>query len=240
MKVSLQLQAIGSLQRKSPRDCGEYIGERTRVIELGDKTVCPGFVDVHCFFSGYAMGFVGADLSGAASLDDILSVIREYATTQESASGSMDPLLGHGWNSEKITGLNTGTLDREFGKRPVVLFAEGGETCWMNTAAQLKYQFTPETCYPEAYWRLLREVLADKAFITDFFKRYMAMLNGRGITAVKEMGFDDFYGFTEILEDLEKNEELSLRVSFMSQPVGKGMDLEYGKAMRGTVQGRLS
>lgn len=212
------------------QDFSGYTNERTKVLDLGDRVVCPGFVDVHCFFTGYVLGFAGADLSAAQSPEEVIAAVTEY----QAAKGidSERTLLGHGWSCDVIKDPDPLLLNNSFGERPVILFAEGGETCWMNTAAEKKYQFTPKTCYPEAYWRLLPEVLTDKAFITEQFKRYMAMLNSRGITAVKEMGFDDFYGFTDILEDLEKKQELTLRVSFMSQPVGSGMDLAYGKAAR--------
>ena len=44
-----------------------YIGPDTIVYELGDRMICPGFVDVHCFFTGYVLGFVGVDLTAAGS-----------------------------------------------------------------------------------------------------------------------------------------------------------------------------
>ena len=59
-------------------------------------------------------------------------------------------------------------------------------------------------------------------------------IDERILRAVKEMGFDNFYGFTDILAELEQKAELSLRISFMSQPVGKKMDLAYGKEMKNT------
>lgn len=222
---------------EASRDFGRYKGEHTKVLYLKDKTVCPGFVDVHCFFTGYVLGFVGVDLSASQSPEEIIAAVRDY---QSKAGNDRErTLLGHGWNSEAIKDPDPMLLNQEFGVRPVILFAEGGETCWMNEAAEKKYQFTRETCYPEAYWRLLREILTDKAFIMNQFKLYMAMLNKRGITAVKEMGFDDFYGFTDILEELEKQKKLTLRVSFMSQPVGSGMNLDYGKAARQRFKGKF-
>ena len=33
-------------------DGGEYIGEKTKIYELGNQTVCPGFLDNHVFFAG--------------------------------------------------------------------------------------------------------------------------------------------------------------------------------------------
>lgn len=60
----------------------------------------------------------------------------------------------------------------------------------------------------------------------------MKMMNSRGVTTVKEMGFDDFYGFTDYLKELEDSEDLNLRTFFMSQPVGEGMNLVYARRMR--------
>ena len=219
----------------SPEEITQYIDESTKVFDLDDKVVCPGFVDVHCFFTGYVLGFVGADLTAASSAEEVLTTIRNYAVE---LSDSM-PILGHGLDMEKINISDSTMLDSIFGREPVVLFAKGGETCWMNTAAREKYCFTPDTCYPESYWRLLRDVLTDRSFIVDQFESYMSMLNSRGITAIKEMGFDDFYGFTDILEELDENKELSLRVSFMSQPVGAGVNIDYGKVMRKRFKGNF-
>ena len=228
------------LEVGKPETVDAYIGEGTKIFELEDRLICPGFVDVHCFFTGYVLGFVGVDLSSANTESEVLHLAREYGLSIRNKTniyGEEKAILGHGWDSEKIKNPSVVEMDLEFKDRPVVLFAKGGETCWMNTAAQQKYDFTPETCYPEAYWRLLREVLTDRPFIVDQFKDYMAMLNKRGITAVKEMGFDDFYGFTDILEEMERKEELSLRVSFMSQPVGAGANLNHGIAMRDRFKG---
>jgi predicted amidohydrolase YtcJ len=222
-----KILAVGSDGEK------EYIGRNTAVYELGDKLVCPGFADVHCFFTGYVLRFVGADLSCAGTAEEIIEIMKRYACEQPSGKA----LLGHGWDSEKIKNPDPALLDKAFAGRPVILFEKGQETCWMNEAAEKTYQFTPETCYPEAYWKLLGEVLGDRAFIVPEFKKYMAMLNSRGVTSVKEMGFDDFYGFTDVLEGLEKKNELTLRVNFMSQPVGAGMNLAYGREMRNRFQG---
>ena len=58
--------------------------------------------------------------------------------------------------------------------------------------------------------------LNDRFFIEKELISYMKLLNSRGITSVKEMGFDDFYGFTDVLEEMELNHELTLRIAFMS------------------------
>jgi len=204
------------------------IGEETKIYDLGDRTVSAGYIDAHSFFTGYSLGYVGVDLSSAKSCEEIVAMTKAYAETIPATK----PLLGRGWDETTIHPEGTKALDEAFGDRPVVLIAACGETCWMNQAAIDTYQFTPDRCWSEAYWRMLRAVMQDHEYIVPRFKEYMKMMNSFGVTSSKEMGFDDYYGFTEILEQLDKAGEMTLRVSFMSQPVGFPMNLEYGKAMR--------
>lgn len=211
------------------------IGPQTTVYELGSRTVSPGFSDVHCFFTGYSIGFVGADLAGCTTEAELVEAAKAYAATLPPEQS----VLCHGWDAEHVKVSGTAALDEAFADRPAILFAAGCETCWMNQAALRKYQFTPDTCYPEAYWRLLPDILGNRDFIVPEFKKYMKMMNSRGVTSVKEMGFDQFYGFTDVLADLEASGELTLRVNFMSQPVASGANLEYGKAMREKFQGEF-
>ena len=150
-------------------DPAELIGPDTAVYELGDRTVSPGFSDVHCFFTGYSVGFVGADLSACATEADLVAAAVSYAATIPAEKS----VLCHGWNAEAVPVNGTAALDAAFGDRPAILFAAGCETCWMNQAALNKYQFTPETCYPEAYVRLLPDILGDRDFIIPEFKKYM-------------------------------------------------------------------
>lgn len=213
----------------------EFISNKTICHYLGDRTVTPGFSDVHCFFTGYSVRFVGANLVDAKSCEELIEITKSYAERIDAGK----TVLGHGWNESLIHPEGPDLLDEAFGSQPVVLFAEGCETCWMNQAAIDKYGFTPDNCYPEAYVRLLSLFLNDRDFIIPEFKRYMELMNSRGITSVKEMGFDQFYGFTDILSDLEKENELTLRVSFMSQPVAEKINLEYGKAMRDKFTGEF-
>lgn len=213
----------------------EIINEKTKIFNLGDCTITPGFSDVHCFFTGYSVGFVGIDLAKSVSVEDVLTSLKDY----EKTLADKKSILGHGLNPKLISSCDSSLLDQEFSDRAVLLFAEGCETCWMNQKAIDKYQFTPDKCYPESYVHFLQELLSDKDFIIPEFKRYMKMMNSKGVTSVKEMGFDHFYGFTDILADLEENNELTLRVSFMSQPVTEPMNLEYGKAMRDKFTGEF-
>ncbi len=210
----------------------EYVHDHTKIYLLGDKVICPGFSDVHCFFTGYVLGLAGLDLSACTTASDVFAAMKAYGNEVLPEK----PLLAHGLNNQ-IDPPGVAGMDCQFGSRAVVLFGQGGETCWMNTIAIQRYQFTPSTCYPEAIWRLLRDILNDREFIVPKFKEYIKMLNSRGITSIKEMGFDDFYGFTDILQKLEEDHELSMRVHFMSQPVGSPANIPFGLAMRDRFKG---
>ncbi len=132
--------------------------------DLGSKTVTAGFTDVHCFFTGHAIGIA---------------------------------------------------------------------------AKENKCGFNAENADPEQHVDLLPNLLGNHDFIIPLFKDYMEMMNRAGITCVKEMGFDDFSGFPEILEELEKEKALTVRVHFMSQPVGKPMSLDFGRKMRERLTGEF-
>lgn len=205
------------------------ISNETNFIDLGENVVAAGFVDTHTFFTGYVIYHIGVDVSKAKSIDECIDILKEY----ENSIDSNATIFGHGWNPEVFENVMTlKKLDEVFQDKRVIVFSANRDTCLMNTNAIKTYEFTPEECYPEAYWRIMKEYLNDKSFIDKQFKDYMKMMNSKGVTSVKEMGFDDHYGFTNYLEEVEKNKELSLRVSFMSQPVGQGINIEYGLKMR--------
>lgn len=206
----------------------KYIGENTEIFDFDDNVICPGFVDVHCFFTGYNLNFVGQDLLNAKNKDEVINLIKEYSLSLKNPK----VILGHNLNTSLLNTNHLDFLDYHFPNIPVVLFSTNCESCWMNTCAIENYGFTPNKCYPEAIWKLFIDILSDKPLITNNFKNYMKMLNSHGITAIKEMGFDNFYGFTDILQELEDKNQLTLRVSFMSQPVGYPLNLEFGKEMR--------
>ena len=69
------------------------------------------------------------------------------------------------------------------------------------------------------------------------YSDYMSMLNERGVTAIKEMTYDDYYGFADEMARREESGELTVRVSMMSQPVGAGANLSYAREARERFRG---
>ncbi|HRZ63983.1 MAG TPA: hypothetical protein P5133_03580, partial [Spirochaetia bacterium] len=76
------------------------LGPGTRILELGSRTVCPGFTDAHCFFAGHAMGLVGIDLAGVDRAEGVLELAG--AAAGELAEGK--PLLGRGLRPGLVEG----------------------------------------------------------------------------------------------------------------------------------------
>ncbi len=211
-------------------EAAAYTANAERVIDLGSRTVMPGLVDVHTFFTGWMIRSFGADLSAATTVQDAADLLAQ----QEVAAG--DPLIGHNLPADLTTPEAQQAFDAVAPQVPCVAFTADGGSCLMNAAAHEAYGFTPDACYAEMIWKLMPYCLNHP----DTRKRYhdyMALLNSRGVTSIKEMCFDDYYGFADTMAAMEDAGELTVRVSMMSQPVGRGADLEYGRAARERFQG---
>lgn len=60
----------------------------------------------------------------------------------------------------------------------------------------------------------------------------MARLAGQGITAIKDVCFNDAPQLMNAQDELEKEDALLLRVSIVSQPVSAPVDLAFGEQAR--------
>lgn len=221
------IAAVGPREEAAP-----WMAESTQVLDLGDKVVTPGFVDVHTFFSGWVLQSLGVDFTGIHSDAEGIEALTRYRRTRPAGA----PLFGHCWEAHHFQITDPTLLDRTFPDVPVVVFTFDRDRCWMNQAARDRYGFTPEECYAEKIWRMIRDYLSEPE-MPEKYLEYCRMLNQRGITTIKEMTFDDYYGFADVMERLERENRLTVRVSMMSQPVGRGMDIPHGLAMRERFKG---
>ena len=204
----------------------EYLEKADTVTECGDKTVCAGFGDTHTFFTGYVIEHLGVDFSDCHSIEQLEKKITAQKDIVHVMFGNhLEKKFVKNEAAEKM-------LERVMPDKAVVLFTEGHATCLMNKKAKEEFRFDEDHCYSEAIYKIMPLYLNDRFFIEKELISYMKLLNSRGITSVKEMGFDDFYGFTDILAELESENALTIRVNFMSQPVAEPFNLSYGKEMR--------
>lgn len=126
-----RILAIGS-----PADIERFRGRRTRMLEVGDAAVYPGFVDVH---NHHALAgrtdLFELSLPPSLTLDEILDRVREKATTLPEDAW----IVGGAVPTTLLPDLaNTSSrlrLDEAAGGRPVVLVEDSRHNRWANTRA---------------------------------------------------------------------------------------------------------
>ena len=227
--IAIKGDSIAEVGKGSVPDC--YLNEGVSVVDCGEGTICAGFGDTHTFFTGFIIDELGVNLAGVKSLLELSVVLKKAIDHLE----NREALFGNHLCSELLENVKTTKLLEDLGNEfelPIVLFVPGHGTCALNQRARDKFGFSPEKCYSEALYKIMGIYLNDRSFVDKQLEAYMKMMNARGVTSVKEIGFDDFYGFTNVLKEFDEEEKLSLRISFMSQPVGSPTNIEYGKKMK--------
>ena len=62
-------------------DLPSELAHGSTVYELGNRTICPGFADAHTFFTGWALNYLGVDLSPATDSSQIGQIALTYANS---------------------------------------------------------------------------------------------------------------------------------------------------------------
>lgn len=222
-----KIEAVGLHSEAEP-----YLAKADQVIDAGDRVLMPGLTDNHTFFTGWSLLHVGPDLGEARDAREAAALVAEAAAGLEPGK----PLFAHNWDAGFAGAEADALLEEAVPDRPFVAFTADRGACWINQRARERYQFDNEPKDAESTWRMMGDLLA-KPEVKALYNDYMKMLNRRGVTQIKEMSFDDYYGFADVMQELEANDGLTVRVSLMSQPVGAPMDLEHGRAMQERFQG---
>ena len=115
------------------KDVARFIGPGTRVIDLRERLVTPGFQDAHIHPVLSGIDRIRCDLTGSRGLDRYLEVIAEYARSNPDAEW----ILGAGWSMDDFpAGIpDKADLDRVLPDRPVFLPSRDGHSAWVNSRA---------------------------------------------------------------------------------------------------------
>lgn len=120
------IAAVGSRQ-----DAGQWQQTDTQVVDLGNATLTPGLVDCHIHPVFGLDLTVGADLNGAATLKDVLTVLR--------AEAGHDGGWLRGWglnpNAFGSVQLHRSVLDRVSGEQPAFIRLFDGHSALANSRA---------------------------------------------------------------------------------------------------------
>ena len=131
-----EIVAVGDRAKVETR-----IGESTRVIELGDHALVPGFIDAH----GH-LGLVAQmlDLLNASSppvgpmesIEDIIAALQERIRSEELPAGEF--VMGYGYDDSLLAEgrhPNRDDLDRASSEHPIVILHVSGHLSAANSAA---------------------------------------------------------------------------------------------------------
>jgi hypothetical protein len=103
------------------------------VIDLDGALVTPAFTDAHVHTTATGLALTGLDLSGAPTLEEALSLVREFAVARPHDR----VLLGHGWDAARWPGRRPPTraeLDAATGGRPLYLSRSDVHSAVVSTA----------------------------------------------------------------------------------------------------------
>ncbi len=118
-----------------------------RTVELGGRTVLPGFVEAHSHLVNLGRSLEQVDLLDAADLSEVQKRIAAAAAAQPGAPR----ILGRSWLLEPLAGAqpNRAMIDAVEPHRPVYLVSNDLHSGWVNTAALAELGIDRHTSDPE-------------------------------------------------------------------------------------------
>lgn len=78
---------------------GEFIGEQTTKIELGEKIMTPGFIEGHGHIMGVGYNELNLDLMAVQSYDELIEKVKEAVSRAQPGQW----IVGRGWHQDKWT-----------------------------------------------------------------------------------------------------------------------------------------
>ena len=209
---------------------GRFIGEKTKVTDLGGKLVLPGFIDGHCHPTGAVEQFSAVALFGMRSVADYQKAVGEFIA----AHPGLAVVRGGGWSNTVFgtNGPDRALLDSVVGDIPAALSSEDGHSTWVNTRTLELAGVTKDTRDPpggvierdpksgepsgtlrESAARLVSKVIPDFTAeeIARGLEQYQEMALGFGITTAHEASLDPGGNSLAAYKALERDGKLRMR-----------------------------
>ena len=138
----------------SEQDARALQGEGTRVIELGERALLPGFIDAHGHFAGVARYVDMLDLSSplvgdVTSVDDIVRKLQRRIENRNIPPGEL--VYGYGYDDSLLAELrhpDRDDLDRASSDHPIVIRHVSGHLLAANSMALLEAGVGANTADP--------------------------------------------------------------------------------------------
>jgi predicted amidohydrolase YtcJ len=210
-------------------DSLENIYEATQVVDAGNKTIYPGFIDAHAHFFNYGLSLQTVNLVGTSSWNAIIDSV--VAFSKDNPDGW---LIGRGWDQNHWTVKqfpNKAKLDSLFPDRPVMLTRIDGHAAIVNQAALTIAGIKPGQTITggqiETINGKLTGVLVDNATglvshkmplpsdeqLQSAFTNAQANCFAVGLTTVDDCGLD--YQLLPVIKQLQNENKLKMRLYVM-------------------------
>ncbi len=198
----------------------------TETLDLQQRAVYPGFNDAHCHFYGYGLSLQNANLGGAKSWEEVVTILVEHYKKYGGAW-----VLGRGWDQNLWETKEYPTnelLNKNFPDVPVLITRIDGHAAIVNDAALKLAGVTLKTKVAGGDFLAkngkLTGVLIDNA--EEFVRRFIpqptqtdklnALKNAQqncfavGLTSVSDAGLD--IEMINLIDSLQKANELHMRI----------------------------
>ena len=207
-----------------------FIGDKTKVIDLEKRMLLPGFIDAHCHPISSYRYFNELNLYGLKSAEEIQSAIKKYLNNHPDAKY----IKGRGWSNTDFpkTGPDKKIIDKIVKNIPVSFSSEDGHSKWVNSktlvlAGITKFTKNPaggiieresNTNEPNGTLREKAADLVSNIFpvysleeLVDGLEDYQKMALSFGITTVHDAYLDAGSNETEAYRNLESKKKLKMR-----------------------------
>jgi len=111
----------------------QFVGNGTRVIDLGGRMLLPGFFDSHVHLASGGLQELQCNLFGIKDRNEVLSALRQCVAAE--GPGAAGWILGAGWDNGFIRDPDKLWLDEISPDRPMFLNCMDGHSAWINSAA---------------------------------------------------------------------------------------------------------
>lgn len=189
---------------KSDEEVERFAGEALEVLDIGGKSVIPGFFDGHTHLASLGVGFSHLNLGDTKSLVEALDRIRDKV--EELGEGEDKWIIGFGWDEavwEEKRYITGNDIDRVTSKNPVFLRRVCCHLVTVNSLAFKKLKIDPNAPGVEKDSKgevtgVLADVKLDlsgirpsKEEVKEAIRKACKYANSLGITSVNDF-FSDY------------------------------------------------